>query len=104
MIMSTSTAAIFPIDDTGDPAVEIPDRIAMALVEFERLALAVTGRMASGDLFPGLSYLTSLTPVIGVLRDFCVSRVVHQDDDGVSESSRGMSDRKPEPLHPGIYL
>jgi hypothetical protein len=82
----------------------IPERIAMALGEFERLSDAVTHRMASGDLFPSLSYLTSLSPVVGVLRDFCVSRVVHQESDGHPALGGDMSDPRPESLHPGLYL
>lgn len=99
---TSNTAVLTVVDDHINPE-PMPDRIIMAVSELRRLAIEAVDHFSNGELFPGLSTLTGLTPVIGLLRDYCVSRVVYQQDDG-SEEHITTLDPKSGNVHPGIYL
>lgn len=77
----------------------VPQKVVLALAEFERLAEEAASFLAQGELFPGLSSLTGLAPVVGVLRDYCIARVVHQEDETPSSPPA-----KSAPIHHGMYL
>jgi hypothetical protein len=103
MTHSTSNAAVLTVVDDHITLEPIPERISMAVGELQRLATDVVGHLSNGDLFPGLSTLTGLTPVIGLLRDYCVSRVVYQQEEN-SDEHITTSDPKSGDVNPGIYL
>lgn len=78
---SAITSVLHNSLDVGATIAPVPDKVALALAEFERLAVEAASFLAQGELFPGLSSLTGLAPVVGVLRDYCIARVVHQEDE-----------------------
>lgn len=103
MTQSTSNAAVLTVVDSHITPEFIPDRISMAVGELRRLATEAVGHFANGDLFPGLSTLTGLTPVIGLLRDYCVSQVVYQQEEDADDHNIKISSKSGN-VHPGIYL
>jgi hypothetical protein len=103
MNQTTSNTAVLTVVEKEVTTERVPDRISMAVSELRRLATEAVDYFSNGELFPGLSTLTGLTPVIGLLRDYCVSRVVHQQEEG-SDEHITTSDPKSGNVHPGIYL
>lgn len=98
---TSNTTVLTVVDDHINPE-PVPDRISMAVIELRRLASEAVDQFSKGELFPGLSALTGLTPLIGLLRDFCVSRVVYQQND--SDDSTTSGNPEPDSVHHGIYL
>lgn len=77
----------------------VPDKVALAIAEFERLAVEAALFLAQGKLFPGLSSLTGLAPVVGILRDYCIAQVVQQEDETPPSTTAQSA-----PMPHGIYL
>ena len=83
---------------------EVPDNLIPVLVEFTRLADEATALIANGRLFPGLSTLAGITPVVGFLTDFCASRVIPDIRTGsLPVDSQAMIGSEPVGPH-GVYL
>jgi len=100
--MSGANAQIY-IGQTGESTNgQLPLRVSLALDEFCRLANEASNYLSEGNLFPGLSSLTGLTPVLGALKDYCISKVVPTEED---DGPRNPPEREaPSPAHLGIYL
>lgn len=72
---------IFEEFEPGE-TVEMPEAIAPVLLEMSRLADEASVLIANGRLFPGLSTLAGLSPIIGMLTEFCAARVVPEIETG----------------------
>jgi len=70
------------------------------LQEFQRLSAEAAAFLSIGELFPALSSLTALGPVVGLLRDHCVEIVVPREQD----SSQGKLAVGVATESPGLYL
>jgi hypothetical protein len=100
--MSITQSEIHVLRDCETPGDVLPHRVALALTEFCRLAEEASNYLSRGSLFPGLSSLTGLKPVLGTLIDFCVARVVPTEDS--DEPEKAFQNKPPVGFHPGIYL
>ena len=100
--MSTSNTEPFIEQSSDTQDNPLPHRVSLALIEFCRLAEEATNYLSKGNLFPGLSSLTGLTPVLGTLKDYCIARVVPNDD--TDETEKALPNKALAASHPGIYL
>jgi hypothetical protein len=90
------------LSETSGPSRSLPARVQMAVEEFQRLSDSVSGLLSDLLLFPALSSMTALVPVMGILRDYCASQVVYTEESGQAHAGlRGLDD---VPATPGLYL
>lgn len=83
---------------------EVPDNLIPVLAEFTRLADEASALIANNRLFPGLSTLAGISPIVAMLTDFCASRVIPDIDTGSLRISQRTSDLFDQPCSPGTYL
>ena len=62
--------------------VEVPDNLFPVLAELKRLADEAATAIANGLIFPGLSTLAGINPLVGMLTEFCAARVVPDIETG----------------------
>jgi len=87
--LNFSTTAAPDFDD--GPEILPPDVIRV-VHEFARLASEAYGHLSEGRLFPCLSTLTGLTPVLGYIRDFCMAEVLPSLADHPCDAPRAQED------------
>ena len=80
---------------------EVPDNLIPVLVEFTRLADEASALIANNRLFPGLSTLAGISPIVAMLTDFCASPDM---DTGSPRISQRTSDLSDQPCSTGAYL
>jgi len=78
-------------DIDESPAVLPPD-VLRVVHEFARLASEAYGHLSQGRLFPCLSTLTGLTPVLGYIRDYCMAEVLPSPTDHLCEAPKAQED------------
>jgi len=78
----------------------LPPKFCGVLQEFQRLSADAAAFLSIGDLFPALSSLTALGPVVGILQAHCVENVVPREQD----SNQGNTAIGIEFENPGLYL
>lgn len=61
-------------DEVG--VLEVPPHLEGVVFEFMRLTDEAADHLVHGRLFPCLSTITGLLPVVGFIRDFCVAEVI----------------------------
>lgn len=81
MSHSSEGSRIFEDSEPGT-TVPTPEAIVPVLLEMSRLADEASVLIANGRLFPGLSTLAGLSPIIGMLTEFCAARVVPEIETG----------------------
>lgn len=90
-MQDTNTLIAMPRYFDEGPDVLPPD-VLRVVHEFARLASEACSHLSNGRLFPCLSTLTGLTPVLGYIRDYCISEVLPSPAEHLCEAPGAQED------------